>query len=274
MIIIWAGMTRLTRQLCWDPPQHSNYWWGQLQSTALAHLLFCPACCEAEADIGGVSPPSSQCHCGGVARGRSLTNTGCVRGWALRRSLTSTTISARVCRVILLVRGRVGLCHRDTGLPRHHTGASRLCPVRSLHNYSRSLSVTSCVATTTVPAFSCRPMRGLSGQPGTGGQAVQVENQGTRRHLLDQGGINHHQVQGGVRSSSGQVLSSHDTQSQTEDDRRVHNTFNLKMKIYIQTEEARSQKDCYKTQTKVFGFISMLNLSLSKENAVRMDSSI
>ena len=110
-------------------------------------------------------PPASLCHCGGVARGRSLTNTGCVRGWALRRSLTSTTISARVCRVILLVRGRVGLCHRDTGLPRHHTGASRLCPVRSLHNYSRSLAVTSQVATTTVPAFSGRPMRNISGGP-------------------------------------------------------------------------------------------------------------
>ena len=150
----------------------------------LLHLLFYPACCEVEADTGAVPPPSSQClpaslcHCGGVARGRSLTNTGCVRGWALRRSLTSTTISARVCRVILLVRGRVGLCHRDTGLPRHHTGASRLCPVRSLHNYSRSIAVTSHVATTTEPAFLCRPMRNLSGEPGSGGQAVQVEGSG------------------------------------------------------------------------------------------------
>ena len=121
-------------------------------------------------------PPASLCHCGGVARGRSLTNTGCVRGWALRRSLTSTTISARVCRVILLVRGRVGLCHRDTGLPRHHTGASRLCPVRSLHNYSRSPLLSSACRDVTsrhyqVPAFSGRPMRKTSGGPGRRGLA-------------------------------------------------------------------------------------------------------
>ena len=146
----------------------------------LRYLLSCPACYEEVADTGVVSPPSSQCppaslcHCGGVVQGRSLTNTGCVRGWALRRSLTSTTISARVCRVILLVRGRVGLCHRDTGLPRHHTGASRLCPVRSLHNYSRSLPVTSQVATTTVPALVCRPMGNTSGGPGGGGQPDQA----------------------------------------------------------------------------------------------------
>ena len=152
------------------------------------YLLFCPACCAVEvADIGVVSsppssrcPPASLCHCGGVARGRSLTNTGCVRGWALRRSLTSTTISARVCRVILLVRGRVGLCHRDTGLPRHHTGASRLCPVRSLHNYSRSLPVTSQVATTTVPALVWRPMGNTSGGPGGGGGQPASQTRQTR----------------------------------------------------------------------------------------------
>ena len=149
---------KLNKLVVAETPENSNYWSEQGLSsfTASQHLLFCPACCGEEvADIGVVSPPSSRCppaslcHCGGVAQGRSLTNTGCVRGWALRRSLTSTTISARVCRVILLVRGRVGLCHRDTGLPRHHTGASRHCPVRSLHNYSRSLVVTSQVATPT-----------------------------------------------------------------------------------------------------------------------------
>ena len=182
MIISRTGMTRLTSS------HYKILFTGQgLNRTVLGNLLFFRACCVSKADIGAVSPPSSQCrptslcHCGGVARGRSLTNTGCVRGWALRRSLTSTTISARVCRVILLVRGRVGLCHRDTGLPRHHTGASRLCPVRSLHNYSRSLTVTSYVATTTDPAFFCRPMRNVSGETDSCGQAAQVARPGSKR---------------------------------------------------------------------------------------------